>query len=243
MQIFKKLFKPKLYNFKTTQFTESRESKAFNFDKHLYNSVTLTKLFDIFTKSKNYRDNHRYIIIAITTPVLLSSGALMVGDFINMTFHPYTIKTNINSINMISLFIKGTMFKHLVDNNFDSNIPPLLLSGTSSIVFGYFITSVALGPVALTVAYMAFLYHVLHPYKLNRIWTVEMAMLWLAVLFLFVSTMRNYQKWRETLVNEKHFKKAVELHMLSSDKEFAKDMDEYVKYLQQYDINFFNKKG
>jgi hypothetical protein len=210
--------------------------------KTFLSSYTIGKSFFLFTKTKTYINTHRYFILAITAPVFISCGYLFLSDFIYLTFYPYTFKANINSLLMISMFIKGIAYKTMLDLSMQDKIPQLVAIGLLNILWGLILTSTPMPPPLLTFSYVSFYFTTMFPLTLTKVWSPEVILLVLCFLLLTPVLFKNQEKWNETLTNEGKIDKAIAFHRMSSDEEFARGMDEYVKYLQQYDVNLLPKK-
>jgi hypothetical protein len=211
-------------------------------DKAILTELTLTTTFGYYIKSKTYRNQQRYFIMAMAAPILLSSGALFINDLVNLTFHPYTIKTNITSLLLISMYIKGLIYKTILELGIEDKVLPLVFLITNNIIWAYVIMNYPLNHFLVCTSYAMFTFFTLCPFRMNKAWSIEMILISLAIAFLFLNTLNNLDKWNETLKNENNIDRVIQLHRLSNDNEFLKHMDEYVKYLQQYDVHLFAKR-
>jgi hypothetical protein len=241
MFILKKHIRPKIALTKFNYTRNDLKKRLLNSKSFFLQRFSIHDSFDFYTVSESYKTKHKYLILAITLPIIASSGALLINDFINMTFNPYTIKTNINSFILVTMYIKGLAYRFLLENSLESKAPTLFFFAFSSLLLGLGIANLPLNHFVFPITYGMFVYFALAPFRFYK-FKAESIALMLALLLIFLSIVKNYKKWLATIRNEGKLDEAIKMHMLSDDSEFAKVMDDYVRYLQQWEINLFSKK-
>jgi hypothetical protein len=228
-------------NFASSRSTAQQRDKHPEFNKTLFHNLTLHDSFRFYTISDSYKTKNKYLLLAALTPIIASSGASLASDIINITFNPYTIKTNLNSLIIVSMFIKGLSYRFLLENSLDSKVPQLAFYAFNTLLFGFAVANIPMNYIVCSFTYGMFAYSIMAPFKPHDL-RLEVIAIYLAIVLIGLSIFRNFEKWNETLSNEGKLDEAIQFHRLSNDTEFGKHMDDYVKYLQQWDVNLFAKK-